>query len=268
MASQFSSWDSYLWEPDGSVLRNLYGERDGAALAQREYSETNKQQAKIELGVTPIARTYDAEHLRAIHRQLFGNVYEWAGEYRTVGMTKNLSEFAKLSDVPRYLNDASRLVRGVHWSTMNRDQFAAKAAEVFAYVNQAHPFRDGNGRTGKLFMQQVSELSPYRIDYNPAVSGVTPEIWNQASMLSGPDQGCYEPHPAELVPVFRAMAVERPPAPQASARGVSTELRRDRSPYRASFPRPVTEATTPGTSAGPANRAPQTSGRRPDVGRD
>ena len=79
MASQFNSWDSYFWEPGGPVLRNLYGERDGAELAQREYSETNKQQAKIELGLTPIPRTYDAEHLRAIHRQLFGNVYEWAG---------------------------------------------------------------------------------------------------------------------------------------------------------------------------------------------
>ncbi|WP_374947326.1 Fic/DOC family protein [Agreia sp.] len=265
MASQFSSWDSYLWEPGGSVLRNLYGERDGVALAQREYSETSKQQAKIELGVTPIARTYDAEHLRAIHRQLFGNVYEWAGEYRTVGMTKNLSEFAKLSDVPRYLDDASRLLRGAQWSTMNRDQFAA---EVFAYVNQAHPFREGNGRAAKLFMQQVSELSPYRIDYSPAVSGVTPEIWNQQSMLSGPDRGRYEPQPAELVPVFRAMAVERPPAPQASAPGASTELRRDRSAYRASFPRSATEATKPGTTAGPTNRAPKTPGRSPDVGRD
>lgn len=268
MASQFSSWDSYFWEPGGSVLRNLYGERDGAALAQREYSETNKQQAKIELGLTPIPRTYDAEHMRAIHRQLFGNVYGWAGEYRTVGILKNFSEFARPADVPRYLDDAAQLVRGAQWSTMNRDQFAAKAAEVFAYVNQAHPFREGNGRTAKLFMQQVSELSPYRIDYSPAASGVTPEIWNQQSMLSGPDRGRYQPQPASLVPVFRAMTVERPPAPQATAPGASTELRRDRSPYRASFPRPATEATKPGTSAGPTNRAPQTPGRSPDVGRD
>jgi hypothetical protein len=80
----------------------------------------------------------------------FGNVYEWAGEYRTVGMTKNLSEFAKLSDVPRYLDDASRLVRGAQWSTMNRDQFAAKAAEVFAYVNTGG---------SALFSEELSESS-------------------------------------------------------------------------------------------------------------
>lgn len=268
MPEQFDSWDSYFWDPGGPVLRNLYGVRDGAALAKLEYAETTAQQSFIQAGLTPIARTYDAEHLRAIHKQLFGNVYEWAGEYRTVAIQKNLSEFAHPGDVPRYLNDVGRIVRGAQWSTMNRDQFAATAAEVFSYLNQAHPFREGNGRTGKLFMQQVSELSPYRIDYNPAASGVTPEIWNQASMLSGPDRGRYEPQPASLVPVFRAMAVERPPAPQAAAPGASTELRRDRSPYRASFPRPATEATKPGTSAGPTNRPPQTPGRRPDVGRD
>lgn len=268
MASQFSSWDSYFWEPGGPVLRNLYGERDGAALAQREYSEANKQQTKIELGLTPIPRTYDAEHVRAIHRQLFSNVYEWAGEYRTVSIRKNQSEFAHPGDVPHYLNDAGRIVRGAEWSTMDRDQFATTAAEVFAYVNQAHPFREGNGRTGKLFMQQVSELSPYRIDYSPAVSGVTPEIWNQASMLSGPDRGRYEPQPATLVPVFRAMAVERPPAPQPSIPDPARNLERDRSSYRASFPRPATEATRPGPDAGAAKRPQQRSGQRYDVGRD
>jgi len=250
------------------VLRNLYRERDGAALAKREHSETSAQQFDIERGAIAIPRTYDAEHLRTIHRQLFGNVYEWAGEYRTVSIGKNQSAFAHPADIPQYLNDVSQLVCSAQWLTMDRDQFAAKSAEVFAYVNQAHPFREGNGRTGKLFMQQVSELSPYRIDYSPAVSGVTPEIWNQASTLSGPDRGSYEPQPASLVPVFRAMTVERSPAPQTSAPGAATELRQDRSPYRASFPRPATEATKPGTSGSPTNRAPRTPGRSPDVGRD
>lgn len=267
MASQFSSWDSYFWEPGGPVLRNLYGERDGAVLAQREYAETGKQQAKIELGMTPIDRTYDAAHVREIHKRLFGNVYEWAGEYRTVGIRKNLSEFAHPADVPQYLSDANRIIRGADWSTMDRDQFAAAAAEVYAYVNQAHPFREGNGRSGKLFMQHVSELSPFRIDYSPAVSGVSPELWNQASMLSGPDPGQYPPQPASLVTVFRAMAVERPPQPpKATAPDPSRDPMRDRSPYRASFPKPATEATRSSPDAGATRRPPNRLGGRSDVG--
>lgn len=255
MPAQFSSWDSYFWEPGGPVLRNLYGERDGDALAQREYAETSAQQFDIERGAVAISRTYDAAHLRAIHKQLFGNVYEWAGQYRTVSIRKNLSEFAHPSDVSKYVNDASRLVHAAGWSTMDRDQFAAAAAEVFAYVNQAHPFREGNGRTAKLFLQHVSELSPYRIDYSPAVCGVTPEMWNQASMLSGPDLGTYAPVPASLVPVFRAMTVERapvPPRPDEEAwRGVELA--------RAGYPTPATgagrdDAPGPSASPGPASR--------------
>lgn len=269
MAAQFSSWDSYFWEPGGPVLRNLYGERDGAVLAQKEYGETSVQQFDIARGAVSIPKTYDAEHLRAIHKQLFGNVYEWAGEYRTVGLRNrdNFHEFASPADVPQYLSDASRIIRGADWSTMDRDQFASAAAEVYAYVNQAHSFREGNGRSGKLFMQHVSELSPFRVEYSPSVSGVSPELWNQASMLSGPDRGQFAPQPASLVPVFRAMAVERPPQPpKATAPDPGRDPMRDRSPYRASFPKPATEATRSSPDAGATRRPPNRLGGRPDLG--
>lgn len=117
------------------MLRNLYGERDGDVLAAREYVETSKQQFDIERGAVKIPRTYDAEHLRAIHKQLFGNVYEWAGEYRTVGMVKNGTPFAHPNDIPRYLADAGRIIRGADWSRMDRDQFASAAASTYAYIN-------------------------------------------------------------------------------------------------------------------------------------
>ncbi|MFD0760412.1 Fic family protein [Arthrobacter ulcerisalmonis] len=45
---------------------------------------------------------------------------------------------------------------------------------MFAYVNQAHPFREGNGRTSKVFMAHVAEQSPYRFDF----ARVSPEQWN------------------------------------------------------------------------------------------
>jgi cell filamentation protein len=226
MASSFDSWESYFWEPGGSVLRNLYGERDGAALARREYAETAAQELRIARGEVHIPRTYDAEHLRAIHKQLFGNIYEWAGEYRTVGIEKNRLPFAEPADIDRYLADAHRLVDTNTWSTMSREEFAHAAADVFAHVNHAHPFREGNGRASKLFMQHVAELSPWRIEYDPKVSGVSAEMWNQAAMLSGPDRGQHRPVPDTLRPVFHAMAQPRhnphratPATGQGSVRG-------------------------------------------------
>jgi cell filamentation protein len=120
---------------------------------------------------------------------------------------------------------------------MDREQFAIAAAEVFAYVNHAHPFREGNGRTSKLFMQHVAELSPFRIDYSAGASQVTAEVWNQASMMAGPDLGTYEPVPASLVPVFRALTVDGP-APAAPA---TPEQSRGMASRRASYPRPAAD---------------------------
>lgn len=108
-------------------------------------------------------------------------------------------------EVDRYLTDAYRLIVGQDWSSFDHETFARRAAEVFAYVNQAHPFREGNGRSLKVFMEHVAERSRFTLDY----SRVAPDAWNEASKLSGPDLFSYEPVPDTLVPVFRELAQPR-----------------------------------------------------------
>jgi cell filamentation protein len=202
---RFDTWESYFYPETinpttrEGTLRNLYGERDANVLARIEYVETVK-----------IARTYDGDHLRAIHWHLFQDVYEWAGHYRSVNIAKgpgrNFGDVLT-GELERYLRDVRRLSTRGGWGTLGRTEFVERAATVFAYVNQAHPFREGNGRTSKLFMQHVAERSRYTFDY----SRVTPEVWNQGSALSGPDLYGYAPEPALLVPVFDAITVERGP---------------------------------------------------------
>ncbi|KSW29941.1 Fic family protein [Cellulomonas sp. B6] len=138
--------------------------------------------------------------MRAIHRPLFQDVYAWAGEYRTVEMFKWVGRgFAEFrgGEVERYLGDVHRLVADTAWRKLDREQFGERAATVFAYLNQAHPFREGNGRTSKVFMEEVAEQSRFTLDF----SRVAPDQWNQASMLSRPDLLAYEPVPNSLVPV-------------------------------------------------------------------
>lgn len=79
MPARFDSWGSYFWEPGGPVLRNLFGERDGAIFSRKEYGETSKRHALIETSLVTIPRTYDASQLRLLHYELFKNVFEWAG---------------------------------------------------------------------------------------------------------------------------------------------------------------------------------------------
>ncbi|QWW19459.1 Fic family protein [Schaalia sp. 19OD2882] len=185
-------------------MRNLEGIRDPLALQAFEYGAVAWRHRQLRSDPSIVERTFDAEHVRAIHQYLFQDVYEWAGQYRSVNMTKSLSSFADVhtGQIDRYLSDVHCLVGAADWAGLDRDAFARASAEVFSYLNQAHPFREGNGRTSKVFMEHVAELSEFSLDF----AQVSPQVWNQASMLSGPDLGRYEPVPDSLVPVFQAIA--------------------------------------------------------------
>ena len=190
------------------TLRNLFGERDARILQILEHGAVIKRQQEVMSGSVTLPRTFDAEHVRFIHRHLLQDVYGWAGEYRKVNIFKGTPRgFADVNEgeIDRYLNDVARLVKITPWANLRRGDFAEHAATVFAYLNQAHPFFEGNGRTSKVFMAQVAELSGCSLEYER----VTPEAWNEASKWSGPDLFAYDPHPAELVPVFRAITAEQ-----------------------------------------------------------
>lgn len=259
MPGQFDTWDSYFWEPGGTVLRNLYGERDGAALAHREYRDTQRREREIASGRVDVPRTYDAAHLRAIHGHLFQDVYGWAGEYRSVNTSKGGSTFAAVEHIDMHLGLAATLLHGRDWTVMDREDFAIYGAITYSFINQAHPFREGNGRAAKLFMQQVAERSGVFLDY----ARVSPEQWNEAARLSAPKSGEVMPESAELGPIFMAIATELP--------GVAPppDLSQGSSRVRSSYPRRASEATrqSPLPSSQPYRSGPSVPGRGPAQGR-
>ncbi|NUP74317.1 MAG: cell filamentation protein Fic [Sinomonas sp.] len=239
----FDTWESYFYPETYNratgegTLRNLFGERDAGVLHEKEYARTRRRQQEIRAGLVDIPRTFDAAHLKALHSHIFQDVFEWAGAYRTVDISKGSPRgFAsvKTGEIDRYLRDVHTMVAGIDWARMDHTSFTAMSARVFAWVNQAHPFREGNGRSSKLFMEHVADLSPFCFEWGR----VDVERWNQASMLSGPDMFAYEPHPEELYEVFGTVAVERG---QASG-PLSEELEQLRSLTSTSYPRSAADA--------------------------
>lgn len=73
--------------PDSDVLVNLADIRDAQTLHDFERGRTALRH--IELDVIPIKGNFDLEHLKAIHKHLFQDVYSWAGQLRTVNIGKN-----------------------------------------------------------------------------------------------------------------------------------------------------------------------------------
>lgn len=148
-----TDWDPYL-DLDAGVLRNRLGITDAAELARAEAELTALR--LIELRTDPPAGDFDLAHLQAIHRHIFRDVYDWAGELRTVSIGKG-----HLFCLPQHLESFAADVFGrLHREDLLRgldvDAFVTGLAELLGDINALHPFREGNGRTQRAFLSQLA----------------------------------------------------------------------------------------------------------------
>ncbi|MGB6162658.1 MAG: Fic family protein [Pseudonocardiaceae bacterium] len=147
------SGDPYI-DLDTGVLRNRLGIADAAELAQAESELTSYR--LIELRRTGLSGRYDLAHLQAFHRYIFGDLYDWAGELRSVSIGKG-----DLFCLPQYLGPFAedmfgKLARAGHLRGLERAAFVDGLTALLADVNALHPFREGNGRTQRAFLAQLA----------------------------------------------------------------------------------------------------------------
>ncbi len=182
-----SDADPYVY-PGSSVLRNKLGVTDQA---QFEAAERVLVTQRISEGIP--AGDFDLLHLQAIHRHLFQDVFDWAGELRTVEIAKGGHRFqfrrfieTGMGDVHRRLA-ARNFLRG-----LSRPAFAAAAGEIIGDVNYVHPFREGNGRCQLLYLEQLAGQSGHGID----LLKLDPAAWIAASRAA--HAGDYAPMSAQI----------------------------------------------------------------------
>lgn len=136
--------DPYV-DPATGVLVNLLGLTDAEALASSEAQYVAL--GLHELDQRPLPGDYDVAHLQAFHRHLFGDVYPWAGDFRTVNIARSAS-FGDWRHIRTYLDQVfADLARENHLAGLGRAEFVRRLAHYLGEVNAAHPFREGNGRT-------------------------------------------------------------------------------------------------------------------------
>ena len=88
--------DRYCY-PESDVLRNKLDIRNQAALDAFEADATAIRM--IELIESPITGDFDFKHLLALHYHLFQDIYDWAGEVRTVDISRENSRFANVNHI-------------------------------------------------------------------------------------------------------------------------------------------------------------------------
>src|SRR5438876_6389903 len=158
------SSDPYVY-PGTTVLKNIPGIRNQEILDRFEADRVG--QRSLELIERPLSGLFDIEHLQGIHRYLFQDVYEWAGEFRTVDIAKGNSYFAHVPYIESTLKDLfERLSKGQHLHGLSQARFADGVAEVLATLNAVHAFREGNGRTQREFVRELAYKNSYWIDWN------------------------------------------------------------------------------------------------------
>jgi cell filamentation protein len=151
--------DPYLI-PGTRTLFNKFGIPDAAKLQDLESA------IYIRLNVTSLLEKGDLDytHLKNIHRHLFGKLYDWAGQERTVDIIKGHSHFARKEFIARESNKIfSKLKTDLYLQNLNHTDFCRKLSFYFNEINAAHPFREGNGRTLRAFFDVLSKRAGYRV---------------------------------------------------------------------------------------------------------
>ncbi len=159
--------DPYLY-PDSNVLRNLLDILDGDAL---DLAEAELSRANMMLLYEQGFSDFSATGMQAIHKALFGDVYDWAGEFRTINIQKREKLLACLSVVysdtniiERDLKKAWKELHTVSWKELTPEKFAEQMARRFPPLWQVYPFREGNTRTVVMLMTFFAEHHGFYFD--------------------------------------------------------------------------------------------------------
>ncbi|WP_430591527.1 Fic/DOC family protein [Humidisolicoccus flavus] len=161
-------WDAYLVEPGSRTLRNRLGLHDAAALEKAENDLLEIRLAELRENPSLIRRSFDLNHLQSLHRYLFQDVYEWAGDLRSVGLGRGDGEsFAPPPLISRVVWFAtSRIAQSANLRDIPDSDLPHHLAELYDYLNFAHPFREGNGRTQREFFAQLLAESGRGMSWN------------------------------------------------------------------------------------------------------
>lgn len=156
-------WDRAYCYPDSNVLRNQLNIRaaEDLAAAEREITSIRLAAAKLQ----PIRGHFDLDHLQKIHKAVFGDIYTWAGELRHVNISKG-NQFCLAMHLNAYAENLFRKLEKEHYLIDSRDAVPHRLAWYLSEINVLHPFREGNGRTQRLFIEYLATVAGYRVDFS------------------------------------------------------------------------------------------------------
>ena len=128
------------------ALENKFGIKNSAELARKEERISKKRAVELfENGMLENLEAGKFQTLCEIHKYLFDEIYDFAGKIRTVNIAKGNFRFAPVM----YLQAALENVEKMPQSTFD------EIVEKYVEMNIAHPFREGNGRSARIWLDLI-----------------------------------------------------------------------------------------------------------------
>lgn len=237
------------YRDENGVLYNKLGITDAKVLRDVEYQYSLIKAEAIMSGDTVTRADYGLDKLKDIHKELFGGIYEWAGQARETpsgkweSLSKTATRFVDPEDIPAaWEKIESSIGDYLGAATPSLEQSRKALQDIFVAANHSHVFVEGNGRALQIFMSQLAQEKGLDIDFTKADR----DMWNMACALSAPHDKIYdrihripqEPNTAPLEKIFQDIVIpgvgysHSPTTPTQNEPASSAQLQQLESEYK------------------------------------
>ena len=160
--------DPYLYD-DADVLINLADIKDPELLHKAEADITNLAMTSI---YNQQYEKFNTDTLKDIHRTIFGQIYDWAGEFRTIQMIKPEDvlggatvRYAYPKEIKKQLTASMKEIIRLKRNGENNKDVVFRLVRIIAQIWQTHPFREGNTRSVIVFAVLLAKSLGFEVDH-------------------------------------------------------------------------------------------------------
>ncbi|AQX27885.1 MULTISPECIES: BID domain-containing T4SS effector [unclassified Bartonella] len=190
--------DNYTYS-GSNTLKNKYGVKSFIRFVQK--CEHDVVEAIINLRQEALPKKFDSSYLKYLHKRLFGNTFEWAGHTRDlpfkfedgtvavmskIGSSSSIFSLAVGDKIKECLEKIDRILSEKNnLKGLSCKEFVNNAGEIFTFLINIHPFREGNELTQQIFFEKLAEAAGHKLDFSVVTKERMKCIYSDAIMLKG-----------------------------------------------------------------------------------